>query len=102
MICYLKEIQGLLSTLTKKTAVFQGFQGLEKTVMNFKYFQALQGPVQTLHMAECLLRLSTIEINSAIANNLKPIGMIKMLCVAIYPNIYQCASDYMQIYHDRF
>ena len=32
----------------QKTAVFQGFQGLEKTVMNFKYFQALQGPVRTL------------------------------------------------------
>ena len=24
------------------------FQGLEKAVMNFKYLQALQGPVQTL------------------------------------------------------
>ena len=47
MICYIKEIQGLLSTLTKKSPVFQGFQGLEKPVMNFKYFQALQGPVRT-------------------------------------------------------
>ena len=34
----------------QKTAVFQGFQGLEKTVMNFKYFQALQGPVRTLYI----------------------------------------------------
>ena len=34
--------------LDQKSAVFQGFQGLEKPVMNFKYFQALQGPVQTL------------------------------------------------------
>ena len=25
------------------------FQGLEKTVMNFKYFQALPGPVRTLY-----------------------------------------------------
>ena len=48
MICYIKEIQGLLSTLTKKVLFFQGFQGLEKPVMNFKYFQALQGPVRTL------------------------------------------------------
>ena len=31
-----------------KSTVFQGFQGLEKAVMNFKYLQALQGPVQTL------------------------------------------------------
>ena len=34
--------------LDQKGAIFQGFQGLEKTVMNFKYFQALPGPVQTL------------------------------------------------------
>ena len=34
------------------------------------------------------IRLCTIEINSAIANNLKPIGMIKMQCLTIYPNIY--------------
>ena len=34
--------------LDQKSAVFQGFQGLEKPVMNFKYFQALQGPVRTL------------------------------------------------------
>ena len=34
--------------LDQKSAVFQGFQGLEKPVMNFKYFQALQGPVPTL------------------------------------------------------
>ena len=44
MICYIKEIQGL----DQKSTVFQGFQGLEKPVMNLKYFQALQGPVRTL------------------------------------------------------
>ena len=37
-----------LKHLDQKSAVFQGFQGLEKPVMNFKYFQALQGPVRTL------------------------------------------------------
>ena len=34
--------------LDQKSAVFQGFQGVEKPMMNFKYFQALQGPVRTL------------------------------------------------------
>ena len=32
----------------QKGTVFQGFKGLEKALMNFKYFQALQGPVRTL------------------------------------------------------
>ena len=45
-------------------------------------------------------RLFTIEISLAIANNLKPIGMMKMLCVTIFPNIYECVSDYMKIHHD--
>ena len=31
-----------------KFTFFQGFQGLEKAEVNFKYFQALQGPVRTL------------------------------------------------------
>ena len=48
------------------------------------------------------VRLFTIDITSAIANNLKPIGMMKMPCVTIYPNIYECVSDYMKIYHDHF
>ena len=26
----------------------------------------------------------------------------KMQCVTIYPNIYECVSDYMKIHHDRF
>ena len=47
-------------------------------------------------------RLFTIEINSAIANNLKPIGMMEMQCVTIYPNLYEYVSDYMKIHHDRF
>ena len=34
--------------LDQKGAIFQGSQGLEKTVMNFKYLQALPGPVRTL------------------------------------------------------
>ena len=42
--------------------------------------------------------LFTIEINSAIANNRLPIGMMKMQRVTIYPNIY----DYMKIHHVRF
>ena len=25
-----------------------------------------------------------------------------MQCVTIYPNIYECASDYKKIYYDRF
>ena len=47
-------------------------------------------------------RLFTIEINSAIANNLKPIGLMEMQCVTIYSNIYECVSDYMKNHHDRF
>ena len=31
-----------------KCTVFQGFQGLKKAVVIFKYFQTLQGPVPTL------------------------------------------------------
>ena len=47
-------------------------------------------------------RLFTIEINPAIENNLKPIGMMKMQCVIIYSNIYECVCDYRKIHHDRF
>ena len=55
------------------------------------------------HLAECFFfRLFTIKVNSAIANNLKPIGMMKMQCVNTFPNIYECVSDYMKIHHDRF
>ena len=54
------------------------------------------------NLAEYFLQLFTIEINSAIANNLKPIGMMKMLCVIIYENIYECVSDYMKHQHDHF
>ena len=54
------------------------------------------------HLAEYFFRLCTIEINSAIANNLKLIGMMKMQCVTLYPNIYECVSNYMKIHHDRF
>ena len=43
-----------------------------------------------------------IVINSAIANNPKPIRMMKMKSVTIYPNIYECVSDYMKIHYDRF
>ena len=41
-------------------------------------------------------------MNSAIANNLKPFGNMKMQYVTIYSNIYECVSDYMKIHHDRF
>ena len=47
-------------------------------------------------------RLFTLEINSAIANNLKPIGMMKMQCVTVCSNIYECVSDYMEIHNDSF
>ena len=47
-------------------------------------------------------QLFTLDINSAIASNLKPIGMMEMQCVTIIPNIYECVSDYMKINHDRF
>ena len=49
MIFKAKKIQGLSSTLIKKSTTFQGFQGLERALMNFKYFQAIQGPVSTLY-----------------------------------------------------
>ena len=39
---------------------------------------------------------------SAAANNRKPIEMMKMQCVTIFPNIYECFPDYMKIHHDRF
>ena len=39
------EIQGLFN---QKITVFQGIQGLERAVMNSKYFQALQGPARIL------------------------------------------------------
>ena len=61
------------------------------------------------HFAEYIFRLFTIEINStiieinsAIANNLKPIGMMKMHCVTIYPNSYECVSGCMKIHHGGF
>ena len=54
------------------------------------------------HLAEYFFRLFTIKINSAIANILKPLGIMKMQCVTIYLNIYECVSDYIKIHHDRF
>ena len=40
---------GVLNTTNQpKSNDFQGFQKLEEAVMNFKYFQALQGPVRTM------------------------------------------------------
>ena len=54
------------------------------------------------HMTEYFFQLFTIDINSAIANNLKPIRMMKIQCVTIYLNIYECVSDYMEIYHGCF
>ena len=54
------------------------------------------------HLAEYCFRLFTIELNPAIANNLKPIRMMKMQYVTIYPNTYECVSDYMKIHNDCF
>ena len=54
------------------------------------------------HLAEYFFRLFTIKIKSAIANNRKPIEIMKMQCVTIFPNIYECFSDYMKIQLDRF
>ena len=33
---------------------------------------------------------------------MQPIGMMKMQCVTIYPNIYECVPDFMKIHHERF
>ena len=42
------------------------------------------------HLAEYFFRLFTIEIHSAIPNNLKPIGMMEMQCVTIriFTNVF--------------
>ena len=54
------------------------------------------------HLVEYFFRLFATEINLAIANNLEPIGIMKLQCETVYPNIYECVFDYMKIYHDRF
>ena len=54
------------------------------------------------HLPEYFSRLFTIKMNSAIANNLKPIEMMKIQFLTIYPNVYECVSDYMKIHHGRF
>ena len=74
MIYYLKEIQGLLSNLTKKTAVFQGFQGLEKS----DEFQVLSSTSRTCTDPESeamsrrckaiLVRLNTVKVNKCQPN----------------------------------
>ena len=43
-------------------------------------------------------RLFMMEINSAI---MKPIRNMKMQWEIVYPNIYECVSDYRKIHHDR-
>ena len=58
------------------------------------------GVKRSSQLAEYFVRLFMIEINSAIVNNLKPIGMMKMQCITIYLNIKECISDYMKIHHD--
>ena len=50
------------------------------------------------HLAKYFFRLFMIEMNSAIANNLKHIGLMKRQCVTIHLNIYECVSDYMEIH----
>ena len=56
------------------------------------------------HMVDYCFRLFTVEINNYLSNarNLKPIGMIKMQGVTIYPNIYEYVSDDMKIHYDCF
>ena len=54
------------------------------------------------HIVVYIFPLFTIQINSAIVNNLKPIVMMKIQCVTIYPNIYECVSENIKIHHDRF
>ena len=46
-------------------------------------------------------RLFSTAINSAIANNPQPIGMMEMLCVTIYPNVNERVSNNMKIHHDH-
>ena len=48
MICPQKGNSNILKHPKLKRTVFQRFQGLEKAVVNFKYFQALRGHVRTL------------------------------------------------------
>ena len=48
MICQKKGNSRTFKHPYQNSTIFQGFQGLEKVVINFKYLQALQGPVQTL------------------------------------------------------
>ena len=45
-------------------------------------------------LGQILFRLFTIEINSANANNLRLIGMMKIQCVTVYPNNYERVFDY--------
>ena len=75
------------------------FQALFRYIILFLREIVIKDPAP---LAEYFFRLFAIEIHSAIGNNLKPIGMMQMQCVIIHPNIYECVSDYMKIYHDRF
>ena len=47
-----------------------------------------------------MLTLSGVPLT--VLEALKPIGMMKMQYVTVYPNIYECASDYKKIHKDRF
>ena len=80
-------------------------------IVNFQLGVHLSLRFNLLNLTHCkapvpfcpiFFRLFTIEINSEIVNILKPIGMMKMQCVTIYYNIYECVSDYMKIHHNRF
>ena len=51
MICKKKKFKDFKAP-NQKCTVFQGFSGLEKAMVNFKYFQPLQGPVRTLHYVQ--------------------------------------------------
>ena len=52
-------------------------------------------------LAECFPIVYDIEINSAIANNIKPIIMMELLCVTVNPNIYGGVFGDIKIHHDH-
>ena len=66
----------------------------------------------TVPFGRIFFRLVTIEINSAIANNPKPIGMMKMQCVGpcfplyeessrLFPNILRTLCERSKIAEDQ-
>ena len=73
-----------LLSLLRFAAFYNHFKRPDVAPMEFK------APVP---LGRKFFRLFTIEINFAIANNLKRIGIMKIQHVTIYPNIYECVTD---------